>query len=254
VTNEFFSAQVQAMKERFASVTGTGTAMFEREEVIVTARPEPAEWPFTMMIVSFGLGAVVCLEERFVEWARQHQPGGRDEAFFLGYALEREARERGEALNAGPPILGWALSSKPTAPTVPDGYRLEHVDGTWMKEWQAKGLFTNALGLPEQAHRTFRNQFAAVLMDDEGEPAAIAGAYDTAGLLEIGVDVRREHRGRGVAAVTVSAVAGKILERGATPFYECAVTNIRSQRTALSCGFVPVCTTALVYQAGLGMA
>jgi hypothetical protein len=32
----------------------------------------------------------------------------------------------------------------------------------------------------------------------------------------------------------------EILSRAETPFYGCAATNIRSQRTALASGFMPV--------------
>ena len=245
--------QTGAVKQRFATVTNVDPGAFADDRVVVTVRPEPAPWPFTMMIASFGLGAVICVEEKYADWARAGTPSGRNESFFLGYALEREVRGRGEALNAGPPILGWALAAHPKPTAVPEGFHLETVDAAWMNEWKGRSLFTNALGLPEQAHRTFRNQFAAVAFDSTGVPAAVAGAYDTAGLLEIGVDVSGPHQGKGLATAVVSDVTAAILDRRQTPFYECAVTNIRSQRTALSSGFMPVCTTALVYEAGLGL-
>jgi hypothetical protein len=179
MTTPLFVEQTAALQERFASVTNIDPVALSRETVAITARPDPAPWPFTMMIVSFGLGAVVCVEQKYLEWARSHVPSGRDDASYLGYALEREARVRGEALNAGPPILGWALSGHQAEGRIPDRLRLESVDSQWMKEWQSRGLFTNALGLPEQAHRTFRNQFACVAFDADGKPAAVAGAYDT---------------------------------------------------------------------------
>jgi hypothetical protein len=246
--------QTGATREIFARVTGVDADIFSREGVTVSARPEPAPWPFTAMVAGFGTGAVLCVEERYVDWAKSQKYQRIDEAFYAGHRLEAHAGERGGTLHAGPPTLGWALARRPDERPATEGYRLERVDSAWMKEWQPKGLFTNALGTPDQAHRTFRNRSARVLFDPAGQPAAVAGVYDTAGLSEIGVDVRREHRGRGLAPVVVSAVAGDILDHGGVAFYECTVANTRSQRTALASGFMPVCTVALVYAAGLGMA
>ena len=104
--------------------------------------------------------------------------------------------------------------------------------------------------LYRQAHRRFRNQYAFAALDSTGEPAAVAGVYDTQGLTEIGVDVRPEHQGRGLARLVVSAAARSILDAGGAAYYGCAVTNIRSQRTALAAGFVPVCWDAIAIAAG----
>jgi RimJ/RimL family protein N-acetyltransferase len=167
--------------------------------------------------------------------------------------LAREAHDRGEGHSPMPPMMGWALAHDPPEPEVPGGYNLERVDQDWMNEWQAKGLFDNALGLPVQAHRRFRNKFAFVAFDASGEPAAVAGAYDSAGPLEIGVDVAPAHQGRGLAPLVVTATTRDILAEGATPYYACAVTNIRSQRTALASGFLPACSVAVAMPSDMGL-
>ena len=79
---------------------------------------------------------------------------------------------------------------------------------------------------------------------------AVAGAFDTHGMLEIGVDVVRSHRGQRLATLVVSAMAREIMRRGEVPFYGCGATNIRSQRTAESCGFRIVCADAVVWPEG----
>jgi RimJ/RimL family protein N-acetyltransferase len=87
-----------------------------------------------------------------------------------------------------------------------------------------------------------------LLVDSSRAPAAIAGAYvlnrndpsrDGYDHLEIGVDVARQHRGEGLAPVVVTAMAAEAEALGLLATYYCAPTNIRSQRTAWSCGFIP---------------
>jgi hypothetical protein len=215
--------QAAVIQQRFAEVTAADIAAFETEGVRVTTRPEPAPWPFTGMVVGFGAGVVFCVEQSYREWAdgaaaRVARP---ELAFLLGYELADEAARRGASLHANPPIMGWALARAPEPSAAPDGYSLDHVDRAWMETWKPHSLFTNALG--------------------------------TAGLSEIGVDVLKSERGQGFGPLTVGTLAQAILDRGGIPFYECAVTNVRSQRTALASGFMPVCASATIYEAGLGI-
>jgi hypothetical protein len=241
------------MRAIFARVTNADDEAFVRDELTITTRKDSAPWPFTAMAVGFGTGVVFCVAEPYVDWAREHAPKTHHRAFYLGFQLEQEARRRGQSLNAGPPTLGWALASMPEEQPPPSGVRIERVSGEWLREWQPKNVFHNALGTQGQTHRTFRNLFAYVAFDAGDDPVAVAGVYQTAGLWEIGVDVRREHRARGLAESVVRAATRAIVDEGRTPFYECPVTNIRSQRTALASGFMPVCSVALVYEAGLGL-
>ena len=107
-------------------------------------------------------------------------------------------------------------------------------------------VIENGVGEPGRDGREFRNRFALALYDAEGELAAVAGAFDTYGMLEIGVDVARRHRGTSLGRLVVSTLARAIMNEGKVPFYGCAATNIRSHRTAESCGFRIVCSDAFV--------
>jgi GNAT superfamily N-acetyltransferase len=253
LTGPLYAAQKQSLVASFAAMTGADPAAFSSEALTITVRPEPSAFPFAAMAVGFGTGTVLCVQRGYHDWARE-QPIDRHE--FAGYAmtaLAREAKRRGEALNPLLPMMGWALGAPPPDRPAPAGYRIERVDAGWMKEWQARGEFDNALGTPEQAHRTIRNRFAYLAFDEHGEPAAIGGAFDSVDKLEVGVDVRPAHRGRGLATVVVTATARAIVDEGATPYYGCAVTNIRSQRTAIASGFLPVCSVAYAMPAGVGL-
>jgi GNAT superfamily N-acetyltransferase len=99
---------------------------------------------------------------------------------------------------------------------------------------------------PGRDGREFRNRFALVLHDAGGEPVAVAGAFDTYGMLEIGIDVVRKHRGHGFGRLAVSTLAREIMRRGEVPFYGCRPTNIRSHVTAESSGFRAVLADATV--------
>jgi FR47-like protein len=78
---------------------------------------------------------------------------------------------------------------------------------------------------------------------------AVAGAFETYGMLEIGIDVAREHRSRGLGRLAVSTLTQEIMRRGGVPFYGCGPTNIRSHLTAQSSGFRAVAADATVSSA-----
>ena len=109
-----------------------------------------------------------------------------------------------------------------------------------------RSRWENGLGLRGRNAREFRNQFAAVLFDGAGEPAAIAGAFLTYGAFEISINIARAHRDKGLAPVVVKAVAGEILQRSETRHYGCAEHDIHSRRAALASGFLPVYSDAAV--------
>jgi hypothetical protein len=254
MTDTLYTVQRTALRNAFAAMTGADPARFDDDCVAVTERPDPPLWPFAGMVVTFGVGTVASFEQRYVDWARKHVPDSRDSAAYWMLLLQQHAKQQGQDIHGMPPLIGWALADPPSMAAPPDSYRLERVDAAWMKEWQAKDVFTNALGWAAQAHRTFRNKFAYVLFDAAGEPAAVAGAFDSAGPTEIGVDVAEAHRGRGLARIVVSATARAILDAGETPYYACTPVNIRSQHTALASGFRPVCSVAIAVPGGMGLA
>jgi RimJ/RimL family protein N-acetyltransferase len=97
--------------------------------------------------------------------------------------------------------------------------------------------FDNALGGNDENDLPIA---ALVLVDADGSDAAVAGFWGHShGRCEIGLDVARRFRGRGLAVPVTNAATRWILERGETPEYTCSVTNVRSQRVASSCGYLP---------------
>lgn len=75
---------------------------------------------------------------------------------------------------------------------------------------------------------------------DNGRLVGLAGcSADCDAMWQIGVDVLPEYRRQGVASALTSRLACEILERGRTPFYCAAWSNIRSVRNAIKSGFRP---------------
>lgn len=114
------------------------------------------------------------------------------------------------------------------------------VDSDWRAEWYPRRIFENALGDPTDDHNTIWH-FGVILTGDSGDPLACAGGWDDGpGVVEIGVDVARGARGLGRAPLVVQRVAAEILARDMIATYYCAPTNLRSHRTALASGFLPI--------------
>ncbi|HMO54721.1 MAG TPA: GNAT family N-acetyltransferase, partial [Tepidiformaceae bacterium] len=151
---------------------------------------------------------------------------------------------RGEQFAYRTPGLGFIPGEAPGQPEAPGGLVARRVGRDWRAGFVESAVFDNALGDLDSDYVDSLWRFATVLFDGE-TPAAVAGAYDDGdGFLEIGVDVARAYRGQGLGEAVVKAQAWAIHQEGFVPTYYCAPTNIRSHRTALTCGFVPVSSHA----------
>lgn len=66
-----------------------------------------------------------------------------------------------------------------------------------------------------------------------------ACSADCDSMWQIGVDVLPEYRRQGIASAVTSRLTLEILDRGKTPFYCCAWSNVKSARNAVRCGYYP---------------
>ncbi|MDE5909754.1 MAG: GNAT family N-acetyltransferase [Lachnospiraceae bacterium] len=74
----------------------------------------------------------------------------------------------------------------------------------------------------------------------QGKLIGLAGCSADCGTMwQIGVDVLREYRRKGIAAALTSHLAVEIMKRDKVPFYCSAWSNIRSVRNAIKSGFIP---------------
>ena len=77
--------------------------------------------------------------------------------------------------------------------------------------------------------------------------AGMAGASeDGVYLWQIGINVRKEYAGRGLATELVQSIKNEIIRRGKVPFYGTSESHTISQTVALKSGFVPAWTEIYV--------
>jgi RimJ/RimL family protein N-acetyltransferase len=248
VDRPFFTRQSEAIRVAFAAGVGFEVGALDEDQLTVVDRPDPPAWPYFAMVTNFGVGTVLSIDATYRSFVDAHEVEPHHTAAWPGYLgkLAAEAAARGLEVEAGPIALLWALTERPAEPVVPDRLELRRVERDWMNAEQPSERFKNAVGEVGRSARTERNRFAMVLFDEDGQPLAVGGVFETLGLHEIGVDVVPAAQGRGLAPIVVAAAARAVLEEGGAPLYACAATNIRSQRTALAAGFVPIGADAFV--------
>jgi hypothetical protein len=247
MSGDLFAHYSAATRRAFAAGLGCPESAFDSEELTIVDRPDAANW-YTMMGVTFGTGTVLNLDPAFREFAEANPPPKHYRAMGMAFlqSLVAEAAGRGQTLMAYTPSLCFTIADEPPDLPLPTGFELRRHDAEWMNAEQANRRFENGVGAPGADGREFRNRFALVLYDPEGEPAAVAGAFDTHGMLEVGVDVVRGRRGSGLGRLVVSKLTREIMSERQVPFYGCAPANIRSHRTAESCGYRVVCADCFI--------
>lgn len=246
MANSFYAANLARFRAECARELGCDESAFDSHGLTVVPRPETARYQNFAAVHTFGTGTVVSVEPSYVEWTLAHTPEkhflalhGSD--FLVPFLAETERRgDRGVLRGTG---LGFVAEELAAEPVLPVGVTTTRIDRDWRAAYLPSGVFDNALGEPGEAHPEEYWRWGIALVAPDGEPMAVAGAYDHGPyLLEIGVDVQREHRGKGLGLAAVSLLSRAIHEQGLTATYFCAASNVRSHRTALACGFVPVRT------------
>ena len=100
--------------------------------------------------------------------------------------------------------------------------------------------FDNALSFDKEGRTPTR---IVVYAKYGSDIAGLAGAsYVDDSLREVGVDVRKSFRGRGLASALMHALTVELLARDKVPFYSASVTNIASQAVAIRSGYMPLWT------------
>jgi hypothetical protein len=251
VPTELFRVQSSRTLEAFAAELGCETAALAAHTLTVVARPPGSRREYVLQALDTGLGTVLSVKPQLLEWTKVHAPSDRHfralQPYFLaevaGHAQTlgfADARAHGFQLS-------FALNERVPIPPLPDGFILREVDRPWMDRYRPLNVFDNGLGEPNERDRFEKTRTAFAILASDGEPAAVAATWDIGhGRDEVGVDVRRESRGLGLAKPVVIAATHSILNAGNVPYYSCGATNIRSHRTALACGYLPLCTQGAV--------
>lgn len=116
-------------------------------------------------------------------------------------------------------------------------FRYEHLEGKEIQKLAGITGFENSLAFDEHGKTPTR---IVVCAYKENEIVGIAGAsVENSAMWEMGVDVKPEYRGNGLATALVKMLTAQILKKDILPFYCASVTNIGSQMVAARCGFLP---------------
>jgi FR47-like protein len=238
MAGDLFDKYARATREAYALGLRCPVEAFDSEQLTIVDLDKSVTQA-TAMGVTFGTGTVLCIDPAYREFAEANRPSKHYRALLMAFLqpLVAEGARRGHTLNAYSPMLCFTIAHEPPEMPLPAGFELVERDAAWMNAEQQNGRFENGVGAPGVDGREFRNRFALSLHGPSGETVAVAGALDTHGMLEIGVDVVRTQRGSGFGRLVVAAIAREIMKRDAVPFYRCPPTNVRSHRTAESCGF-----------------
>jgi hypothetical protein len=104
-----------------------------------------------------------------------------------------------------------------------------------IREMKGKNSFHHALG-----YSSTQPDVLAVAALIDGKIAAMAGASEDGKYMwQIGVDVLKEFRGRGLAVCLTSMIKQEILKREKIPFYGTSESHSISQNVAIRAGFRP---------------
>ena len=248
MANAFLAAQSASVLGAYAAGMGVPPEAFGSGEFTLVERPGHAPWPYLAFVVRCPGGTVLSVAPDLFEFARSNLPVRPHHAaranFLRALAAEAERTRLGVYVHG--PSVCWALGRHPTPRSLPAGLRFVHKDAAWMNALLDSGAFPNGAGGTGVNARDIRNRYAIAVEDREGAVVAVAGAFDTLGLTEIGIDVVPERQGEGLGVAAVAALTIEMLARGETPLYGCAADNIRSQRTAHAAGFVPLFADATI--------
>ena len=117
---------------------------------------------------------------------------------------------------------------------LPDGYRVERVDGTHFSTWTGD-VMPREFWDDEATYSRGSVAFGVIY---EGALVSLAfAAFVSERSLEIGVETHPDHRGRGLALHAAGAFIEHALRCGLEPVWSCRKGNRASEATAAALGF-----------------
>jgi len=245
----YFSDGVARYREAQSRELGCDPAIFDSHALSITEKPSTTAASWKLMALTSGTGTAVSVVPEYIDWVRENAPEMHYRAMFanvIAQPFAAEAARRGEVFGWRTPNLIFMAEERPVPAVPPDGFRAVRVDREWRAQLLPSGDYDNALGEPNDTYVDTLWRWGVALYQED-QLAAVAGAYDDGGgLLEIGVDVTRSFRGQRLGEAVVRLMAAAIADEGSMPTYYCGPTNVRSHRTALACGFLPMASGARV--------
>lgn len=121
-----------------------------------------------------------------------------------------------------------------------DGFTFELLVGDEIQKLQGIQGFDNSLSFDEDGNTP--TCIVLYAKNDDGIVALAGASVVDDKLREVGIDVKKEYRGKKLAPLLVHNLTVAILEQDKIPFYSASVTNIASQAVAIRSGYMPLWT------------
>ncbi len=129
-----------------------------------------------------------------------------------------------------PFFIAETVSEIDTGPYEVKWYNEEEI-----RSFKGDERFTEAFTFEEDAP-----DLIGVSLSENGEIQAMAGAScDSPLMWQVGINVEKKARGKGLGTKAVALLKNEILKRNVLPFYGTSLSHIASQRVALKAGFLP---------------
>ena len=178
---------------------------------------------------------VITAEEEFLDAAAEFFEHAESE-----WAFEVSELSALDRLLAG---FGFELGAARVG-YIPRSRRLDidKIEGVELLEGESLDFFRGDKRFSEALlfSRVAPDMLAAAYKNDRGEILGMAGASrNSASMWEMGVNVVPEARREGIGSMLVAALADEVLKRGRLPYFNCCMSHIAAQRTALAAGLVP---------------
>ena len=203
----------------------------------------------SLEITSMGTSLVIAATSQWMPWVtelfRNVEVSEAHSPQLLSEASMRASRDSYRL--HGPYHYSVTTSADWQSREAPPGYTVE-IGGGELLQSLVPADWPNAIS--PRASTQGRHVAVAAIAIRAGAAVGVATATeDSDALQQIGIDVQREHRGRGLGRALTSQVAGEVLRRGRVPYYGADADNIASLRTAQSAGFYPCWTSAFTTKA-----
>lgn len=247
-----FGQSAGAFKTAFAAQLGCDVTALDSNALTVVERPHDSREHHLAIVATCGTGSVLSVRDtRLADWARGQSLETHYRIFLPSFleGMAAYARDLGYAgTRSHSPSEGMVLAEDLPAANLAPGHRIAELPLAEQERLRPGLQFENALGEPTEREKIAGMREAFGVFAPDGSLAGVAGVWDQyPGLDEIGLDVVRAHRGKGLArALTIHATRW-VRAQGRWPIYTYGITNVRSMNNGLTCGYRPLWLLSVVY-------
>ena len=187
-------------------------------------------------ILIFNGKLVISADKSIKEWCKENLLNLPGEWVFLYSVLRKIDKKINE--------FGYEIDKthhyylpKDNDEIVSKGYKLKLFEEDEILQFKGDNRFDEAFAY----NKNYPDVLAVAAVDDNDNILGMAGASKDSDIMwQIGINVMKEVKGKGIASTIVRALKNEILKRGKVPFYGTIESHIISQKVALKSGFYPV--------------